>query len=95
MFVDSDNIIHCNYAYNGISINSHDERWLYAGQPYFYIYRLTNSNAQPEPPKKGWQKDDKGYWLTAHIQNLNLNISKKTSRGSTLIATDIWLLNVG
>lgn len=62
MFIDSDNIIHCNYAYNGISINSHDERWLYAGQPYFYIYRLTNPDAQPEAPKKGWQNDDTGYW---------------------------------
>ena len=62
MFIDSDNIIHCNYAYNGISINNHDERWYYAGQPYFYIYRLTNPNAQPEEPKKGWQEDDKGYW---------------------------------
>ena len=62
MFIDSDNIIHCNYAYNGISINNHDERWYYAGQPYFYIYRLTNPNAQPEEVKKGWQKDDKGDW---------------------------------
>ena len=62
MFIDENNIIHCNYAYNGISINNHDERWLYAGQPYFYIYRLTNPNAQSEEPKKGWQKDDKGYW---------------------------------
>ena len=62
MFIDSDNIIHCNYAYNGISINNHDERWYDAGQPYFYIYRLTNPNAQPEAPKKGWQKDDTGYW---------------------------------
>lgn len=62
MFIDSVNIIHCNYAYNGISINSHDERWLYAGQPYFYIYRLTNPDAQPEEVKKGWQKDDDGYW---------------------------------
>jgi len=62
MFIDSDNIIHCNYAYNGISINNHDERWYYSGQPYFYIYRLTNPDAQPEEVKKGWQKDDKGYW---------------------------------
>lgn len=62
MFIDSDNIIHCNYAYNGISINNHDERWYYAGQPYFYIYRLTNPDAQPEEVKKGWQSDDKGDW---------------------------------
>lgn len=62
MFIDSANIIHCNYAYNGITVNSHDYIWALAGQPYFYIYRLTNPNAQPEAPKKGWQKDDKGYW---------------------------------
>ncbi len=62
IFIDSDNIIHCNYRYDGISVNDHDDIWLYAGQPYYYIYRLTNPNAQPEPPKKGWQRDDKGYW---------------------------------
>ena len=62
IFVDSDNIIHCNYRYDGISVNDHDDIWLYAGRPYYYIYRLTNTNAQPEVPKKGWQKDDKGYW---------------------------------
>lgn len=62
MFIDSDNIIHCNYAYDGISINDHDERWYYAGQPYFYVYRLTNANAQPAEKKLGWQKDATGYW---------------------------------
>ena len=62
MFIDSDNIIHCNYAYDGISINDHDERWYYAGQPYYYIYRLTNANAQPDEKKLGWQKDATGYW---------------------------------
>lgn len=62
MFIDSDNIIHCNYAYDGISINDHDERWYYAGQPYFYVYRLTNTNAQPAEKKLGWQKDATGYW---------------------------------
>lgn len=62
IFVDSDNIIHCNYRFDGITVNNHDYIWSLAGQPYFYIYRLTNPNAQPEAPKKGWQKDDKGYW---------------------------------
>ena len=62
IFVDSDNIIHCNYRYDGITVNSHDYIWALAGQPYFYIYRLTNPDVQPEAPKKGWQKDDKGYW---------------------------------
>lgn len=62
MFIDSDNIIHCNYAYDGISINDHDERWYYAGQPYYYVYRLTNANAQPAEKKLGWQKDATGFW---------------------------------
>lgn len=63
IFVDSDNIIHCNYRYDGITVNDHDDIWLYAGRPYYYVYRLTNPNAQPEKPKKGWQKDDAGYWF--------------------------------
>lgn len=62
MFIDSDNIIHCNYAYDGISVNDHDERWYYAGQPYYYVYRLTNANAQPAEKKLGWQKDATGFW---------------------------------
>ena len=62
IFVDSENIIHCNYRYNGITVNNHDYIWSLAGQPYFYIYRLTNPNAQAEAPKKGWQEDDAGYW---------------------------------
>lgn len=62
MFVDSDNIIHCNYARNGITVNNHDAIWNAAGQPYFYAYRLTNPDAQPEEVKKGWQSDDKGDW---------------------------------
>ena len=63
MFVDSDNIIHCNYARNGITVNDHDDIWYSAGQPYFYAYRLTNSNSKPEEIKRGWQKNDKGYWF--------------------------------
>ena len=62
MFIDSDNILHCNYAYDGISVNDHDERWYYAGQPYYYVYRLTNENAQPAEKQLGWQKDATGFW---------------------------------
>lgn len=62
MFIDSDNIIHCNWAYDGISVNDHDERWLAAGRPYYYVYRLTNAGKQAAEPKRGWQKDDTGFW---------------------------------
>ena len=62
IFIDGDNIIHCNYPYDGISVNDHDERWAYAGKPYYYVYRLTNPDANPAPVKKGWQEDSKGFW---------------------------------
>ena len=62
MFIDSDNIIHCNWVYDGISVNDHDERWLAAGRPYFYVYRLTDAGKQAAEPKRGWQKDDTGFW---------------------------------
>lgn len=62
MFIDSDNIIHCNWPYDGISVNDHDERWLYAGRPYYYVYRLTDAGKQTAEPKRGWQKDDTGFW---------------------------------
>lgn len=42
MFVDGDNIIHCNWARNGITINEHDSTWIQAGRPYYYVYRLAN-----------------------------------------------------
>ena len=59
MFVDDTNIIHCNYAHDGISVNDYDSIWLGAGQPYFYVYRLTNTEIEIEP---GWKQNDTGYW---------------------------------
>ncbi len=44
IFVDGDNIIHCNYAHNGISVNEHDATWSYAGRPYYYVYRLKDQS---------------------------------------------------
>lgn len=43
IFIDADNIIHCNYARNGISVNEHDVTWVHAGRPYYYVYRLANN----------------------------------------------------
>lgn len=62
IFVDSDNIIHCNYRFDGITVNDHDDIWLYAGSPYYYVYRPTNSAVQAVEKKLGWQKDDTGFW---------------------------------
>lgn len=45
IFVDPDNIIHCNYGYNGISVNNHD--WIHSlnGSPTNTIYRYTGGVA--------------------------------------------------
>lgn len=61
IFVDSDNIIHCNWAYNGISVNDHDERWNAAGQPYYYVYRLKGEGTA-EAVEPGWKRNDTGWW---------------------------------
>lgn len=45
MFVDSDNIIHCNYANNGITINNYNQTAASAGWMYSYVYRLANQSS--------------------------------------------------
>ena len=49
MFVDADNIIHCNYGYNSITVNNHDAIWEANGCPYVYAYRYTGTQGEPEP----------------------------------------------
>lgn len=60
IFIDnSDNIIHCNYGYNGITINDHDTIWRLNSCPEITIYRynkeaessshLVTANAKPTP----------------------------------------------
>lgn len=47
---DQEQIIHCNFGYNGISINDHDTIWNYNGQPDVTIYRFKgNSTTQLVP----------------------------------------------
>ena len=64
MFVDSENIIHCNYARNGITINNHDSIWNSAGQPYFYAYRPNSqeTNVADKQYKTGWNRNSVGWW---------------------------------
>ena len=38
-FVDPENIIHCNYGYNGITVNRHDAIWAANGYPTVAIFR--------------------------------------------------------
>lgn len=39
IMLDSENMIHCNYGYNGITVNRHDDIWVANGRPVVYFYR--------------------------------------------------------
>lgn len=40
IMVDPDNMIHCNYGHNGITVNGHDYIWQLNGQPAYTFYRF-------------------------------------------------------
>ena len=89
MFIDENNIIHCNYASNGISINNHDERWAYAGKPYFYAYRLKKSNVGAATKNNGNSTQPNIKWEewngTVKVDKLNVRNAPSTS--NTPVAT--------
>lgn len=49
IFVDSQSIIHCNYAHNGVSVNPYGTMWASDGYPYFYIYRCNATTVIKDP----------------------------------------------
>lgn len=44
IFVDADNIIHCNYAHNGITVNNYNQTAAASGWMYVYAYRLSSQS---------------------------------------------------
>lgn len=69
IFVDSENIIHCSWGYNGITVNNHDEIWVANGRPAVYFYRPpqvpTGSNdlgPVQSPASFAAAKNDGPYW---------------------------------
>ncbi|MBL1223743.1 peptidoglycan amidohydrolase family protein [Enterococcus sp. BWR-S5] len=57
IFVDKDNIIHCNYGYNGITVNNHDQIWNYNNGPANTIYRYVG--AQTGSPNSSFKVGQK------------------------------------
>ncbi|CQR25862.1 prophage LambdaSa2, lysin [Streptococcus varani] len=45
MFIDADNIIHCNWARNGITIDNYNATAAASGWMYCYVYRLANQSS--------------------------------------------------
>ena len=63
VFVDADNIIHCNYGNNGITINNHDAFWVAAGQPSYTFYRYVGKPA----PSTGINRGDTVVFPNSYI----------------------------
>ena len=53
IFVDSNNIIHCNYARNGITVDNYNQTAAASGWMYCYVYRLTNQASTPSTSTSG------------------------------------------
>lgn len=47
MFIDADNIIHCNYASNNITIDNYNQTAAASGWMYSYAYRYNGEQSQP------------------------------------------------
>ncbi|CYV52392.1 peptidoglycan amidohydrolase family protein [Streptococcus suis] len=45
IFIDPDNIIHCNYARNGITVDNYNQTAAAIGWMYCYVYRLANQTS--------------------------------------------------
>ncbi|MDN2966406.1 peptidoglycan amidohydrolase family protein [Streptococcus suis] len=45
IFIDPDNIIHCNYASNGITVDNYNQTAAASGWMYCYVYRLANQTS--------------------------------------------------
>ena len=45
IFIDPDNIIHCNYARNGITVDNYNQTAAASGWMYCYVYRLKSGSS--------------------------------------------------
>lgn len=83
-FVDADNIIHCNYGYNGITINNHDYIWAINGGPDYAIYRYQGTPA----PSIGIATGDTVKFPDSHIVE-----SRETVNDVTQVASPTLYLS--
>lgn len=72
IMLDAGNIIHCNYGYNGITVNNHNEIWVANGRPPVYFYRppvtptgSTDTGAVETPASFAAAKEDGPHWVVA------------------------------
>lgn len=61
IFLNEDDIIHCNYGYNGITINNHNQIAMWNGYPELTVYRYVNKKALKKRNRD--QNLDVGSWI--------------------------------
>lgn len=57
IFADADNIWHCNFGYNGITLNNHDYIWSANGAPSCHIFRYSGGGGAATAQKQTISKD--------------------------------------
>lgn len=58
VFIDADNIIHCNYGYNGVTVNDYNTIYGYNNPNGVYVYRLKNEPKQETKPTQTTTKKE-------------------------------------
>lgn len=73
-FVDSDNIIHCNYGSNGITVNNYDSIYYLNGAPYVYAYRYVGAKGEttPDVEKKALSEFEKELDVNTPLANRDM-----------------------
>lgn len=87
IFVDSQNIIHCNYGYNGVTVNNYDSIYNANHPSWVYVYRPKASGNPTPKPSTPTQQTSK--WVTekaTFIANQRLPFSKDLDPNSQAIA---------
>ncbi|HFZ6537625.1 TPA: peptidoglycan amidohydrolase family protein, partial [Streptococcus agalactiae] len=63
----------CNYGYNSITVNNHDEIWGYNGQPYVYAYRYSGKQSNAKVDNKSVvSKFEKELDVNTPLSNSNM-----------------------
>ena len=92
--VDHNNVIHCNYAHNGVTVNS-ETTMPYSMGWYVYRYKGAKPNSQPQPQAKpqptgiSWISEKWHFKLAENINlrtapNTNASIIAKLGAGSVV-----------
>lgn len=65
-FINADDIVHCNYGHNGMSINNHDQIWALNGYPTCTLYRYYGTPEAKNQNQEVFKVDpsaDAPHWI--------------------------------